>query len=235
METSLHRQLKCLYAGADAATEVRLGRWRIDAVVDDELIEVQLASLAAIRDKVQHLCRAHRVRVVKPIVARKQLVKLRCLGGKPIDTRRSPKRGRLLDVFDELVHFTRAFPHPQLALELVLVDVVEHRVPGRGRRRRWRRNDFVVADQELVEVHQRQTLRTAADLLTLLDCQLPATFDTGELAEAVGCRRFEAQRIAFCLREMQAIRKIGKHGNAWIYEVQEATAAGGELWCANPL
>ena len=44
METSLHRELKSLYAGEAAQTEVRLGRFRIDAVVGDELVEVQHGS-----------------------------------------------------------------------------------------------------------------------------------------------------------------------------------------------
>ena len=75
METSLHRQLKAIYAKEDARTEVPVGRYRIDAVVDDLLIEVQHASLASIRDKVRDLLREHRVLIVKPIIAQKQLVK----------------------------------------------------------------------------------------------------------------------------------------------------------------
>ena len=35
METSLHRELKSLYAGDDAQTEVVLDSYRIDAVVGD--------------------------------------------------------------------------------------------------------------------------------------------------------------------------------------------------------
>ena len=63
-----------------AQCEVRLAGYRIDAVVDGELIEVQHGSLAAIRDKVHRLLEEHRVRVVKPIVARKMLVSRRRKG-----------------------------------------------------------------------------------------------------------------------------------------------------------
>ena len=80
METSLHQELKRLYAGDEAQVEVRLGNYRIDVVrVDgargDELIEIQHGSLAAIRDKVRELLQSYRVRIVKPIVAGKLLVK----------------------------------------------------------------------------------------------------------------------------------------------------------------
>jgi hypothetical protein len=58
------------------------------------------------------------VLVVKPIIARKHLIKLRRAGGKEVSRRRSPKQRTLLDVFDELVHFTRVFPHRRLTLEV---------------------------------------------------------------------------------------------------------------------
>jgi hypothetical protein len=100
METSLHRDLKRLYAGEAAQCEVRLAGYRIDAVVDRELIEVQHGPLAAIRDKVRKLLAEHRVRVVKPIIARKQLVYRRRKGGRIARRRLSPKQGKLLDLFD---------------------------------------------------------------------------------------------------------------------------------------
>ena len=40
------------------------------------------------------------------------------------------------DLFDDLVHFTRVFPHRRLTLEVPLVDIEEWRYPGHGRRRR---------------------------------------------------------------------------------------------------
>ena len=49
METSLHRQLKEKYASGDAAQEVTWGDYRIDVVSEDQLIEIQHGSLAAIR------------------------------------------------------------------------------------------------------------------------------------------------------------------------------------------
>ena len=53
MESSLHRQLKELYAPSPEHREVVWDRWRIDAVRDNELIEIQHGSLSAIRDKIR--------------------------------------------------------------------------------------------------------------------------------------------------------------------------------------
>jgi hypothetical protein len=219
METSLHRQLKAIYAQEDARTEVRVGRYRIDAVVDDLLIEVQHASLASIRDKVRDLLRAHRVLIVKPIVARKQLVKRTRKNGRVVDRRKSPKQGTMIDLFDELVYFTRVFPHANLMLDVPLVDIEEWRYPGHGRRRRRRENDFVVEDQRLVALRQLQRFQTAADLVGLLPSGLPAPFHTGHLAATLGIERWVAQRVAYCLRKMNAVVEVGKQGNARLYDM----------------
>jgi len=217
METSLHRELKLLYAGADAQSEVRLGRYRIDAIADGELIEVQHGSLGAIRDKIRSLLKSHPVRIVKPIVARKTLVHRRRAGGRIVRRRLSPKQGRLLDLFDELIHFTRVFPHPRLTLEVLLVEIEEHRYPGHGRRRRWRANDFQVEDQRLIEIQSQHTVATVADLAALIACSLDEPFDTAALAAGMSIPRWSAQRIAYCLRNVGAIEECGKRGNARQY------------------
>lgn len=222
METSLHRQLKALYAGPDDRQEVKLGGYRIDVVRGKELVEIQHGSLAAIRDKVQRLCKKHDVLVVKPVVARKTIIRL-TTDGLEESRRQSPKRGCLLDIFDELVYFTRAFPHRRLTLELRLVEIEEERKPGHGRRRRWRRNDHVVVDQRMTTAGEPRRVQTAADLLSLLPAPLPSPFHTAELAALADVPRGIAQRIAYCLREMGAVETIGKKGNALLYRVRRGT------------
>jgi len=217
METTLHRQLKERYLTDGAAVEQRVGRYRIDVARPDVLIEIQLASLTAIRDKIAALVKQHRVLLVKPIIARKHLVKLGRAGGRVVERRLSPKRGRLLDLFDELVHFTRVFPHRRLTLEVPLVEIEEWRYPGHGRRR-WRRpGDHQVEDQRLVEVLEVHRFRAAKDLCQLLPRRLPRPFHTGQLAERLGVERWLAQRVAYCLREMGAVKTVGKRGGAWLY------------------
>jgi hypothetical protein len=218
METSLHRQLKERYALGGAPVEQRVGRYRIDVVQPGLLIEIQLASLSAIRDKISALLAEHRVMVVKPIVAAKHLIKQHRAGGHILSRRRSPKQGTILDLFEELVHFTRVFPHRRLTLEVALIEIEEWRYPGHGRRR-WRRdNDHVVEDQRLVSVLEIQQFRTAADLCRLLPPKLPKPFHTGHIAQGLGIQRWVAQRMAYCMRQCGAIQSVGKLRGAWLYE-----------------
>lgn len=219
METSLHRSLKQFYADENSATEVRLGRYRIDVVRGSELIEIQHGSLAAIRDKIRALAEDHDVRVVKPIIVRKTLIKRKRKNGKIVDRRTSPKRGTLVDLFDELIYFRRVYPHPRVTLEVVLVDVEEWRYPGVGRKR-WRRpNSFLIEDQKLLAVHETRTFRTGGDLAALLPDDLPRPFHSGHVAAGLGIARHIAQRIVYCLREMQITTAVGKERNTRLYEL----------------
>jgi hypothetical protein len=227
METSLHKQLKAIYAGEDGLQEVVCEGFRIDAVRGDELIEIQHGSLAAIRDKTRRLLTKHRVRIIKPIVANKLLIKLDRRGGAEVSRRRSPKRGTLLDVFDELVYFTRVFPHERLTLEVALVDVEERRFPGRGKRRRRRRgsSEYQVEDQRLVQINSRHSFASAADLIRLLPRRLPKQFHTAHLAKRLKTPRWIAQRIAYCLRQMGVVEVSGKQGNSILYSQAKRLAA----------
>lgn len=223
METSLHRQLKQIYTSDPSAIEVPVGSFRVDAVVSGCVIEIQHGSLASIRNKVLALLEDYPVLVAKPLIAGKQLIKRSRKRGRVTSRRRSPKRGSFLDVFDELVYFTEVFPHPNLALDAVLVDVEEWRYPGHGRRRRWSQRDHVVEDRKLLDIRSVYRLRTARDLWQLLSpVNLPRPFHTGHLASSLDISRSTAQQIAYVLRKSHAIRQVGKQRNALLYELTDA-------------
>ena len=152
-------------------------------------------------------------------------MKLACCAGDEVSRRLSPKQGSLLDIFAELIYFRTFFPHPHLAIEVALVEVEETRYPGHGRRRRWSRNDFIVADQVLTSVNSMHALTCARDLIALLPKTLPRQWTTSDLAQQANIARGTAQRIAYCLRHMQAAREVSKRGNSRIYSFTQRAAA----------
>ncbi len=220
METTLHKQLKEHYSTKRSELEVRVDGFIIDIVDGNRLIEIQRSGLSSIRSKIQKLLNNnHKVEVVKPLVVRKRLVKLSQKDGSVVDSRWSPKRGGPLDMFEELLYFTRVFPHPNLKLICPLIEIEEVRFPGHGRRRRRRKNDFQVKDRTLSSITKGQTYRTIADLHKLLPKRLPKEFDTGELADRLGVKRWQAQKIAYCLRKTGSAKQVGKRGNAILHQL----------------
>lgn len=215
METTLHRQLKEHYAGPDAKIEVAVGRYRIDIVDGKRLIEVQHSGLSSIRDKVRFLLKNHEVEVIKPLIARKQLVTLDEKDGQEQKRRWSPKRCTRLDMFHELIYFTTVFPHRRLTLRMPLIEIEEDRYPFR--RRNKRRGQHKVQDQRLLNVVGEDVYKTRADLRALLPAKLPGVFGTLEISSQMEIDRWFAQRIAYCLRKTGTAREVGKKGNSIQY------------------
>ncbi len=224
METTLHRQLKSHYAGNQARQEVRVGRYRIDIVDGQRLVEVQHSGLSSLRDKTRVLLKNHDVEIIKPLIARKRLINLDHRDGRQISTRWSPKRATPLDLFHELVFFTRVFPHRRLTLRIPLIEIEECRFPWKRRNRR--RGQFRIQDQHLLDVVGENVYRTADDLRRLLPPDLPSEFGTLELSQGLDVERWVAQRIAYCLRETGCTRVAGKQGNSIRYRFRRRMKSG---------
>jgi hypothetical protein len=113
---------------------------------------------------------------------------------------------------------------PNFTLEVLLVQEEEIRchVPGRA----WRRRGWVTRERRLLEVIDRHYFNEPRDLAALLPAHLPEEFTTLDLASDPGGGRRLAQQTAYCLREMGAIRQVGKRGNAILYRLAEGGRPG---------
>lgn len=189
--------------------------YRIDAVRDGQLVEIQYGSLGAIREKIRDLLENHDVLVVKPLAARKYLVNKTKRGGRVKSARYSPTKQTFHNLFDDLVHFVNVFPHPRLTIEAILTEQEEHRVPAQKRRRRSK--GYRVEDRKLTSLGKRLRLATLGDLLSMLSPQLPTPFTTADIAHTSEIPRWLAQKMAYCLRKTEAARTVGKRGNALLY------------------
>lgn len=221
MESTLHRQLKERYGPElGGRAEVRIGEYRADAIdPHGRLIEVQAGPLGALKGKLARLLDAHEIRVIKPIVLERRIVRRDRADGPDRSARRSPKRGDLLDVFDEFVGLARVFPHRNLTVEVVGVGIDEVRVE--------RRRGYRVVDRRLVATLASATLRTADDLWSLLPVGLDGPFTTLDCARKLGRSIDFAQRVAYCLRHAGAVEERGFLRRRRIYERASAVAAAG--------
>jgi hypothetical protein len=237
VESSLHRALKARYGGEAGAYEVRCSGFRADAVSPDGAwIEVQSGPMAPLRVKLERLLPSRRVVVVKPFAIERRIVRRRDPDGADVSSRRSPRRGQALDVFEDLMGLARVFPHENLRIDVLGVAVDEVRVPVR------RRPGYQVVDRRLVEVRAAWELRTAPDLWGLLPSEGPAEggpFTTLDLADRLQRGLAFAQRVAYCLRLTGAAEAIGKQGNRIIYrravEARSVGSGTGDLAAFAPL
>ncbi|WP_435007908.1 hypothetical protein P12x_005172 [Tundrisphaera lichenicola] len=221
MERSLHRELKDRYGPRiGGRSEVVVGAYRVDAIdPEGRLVEIQSAPLGRLRGKLDRLLPDHEVVVVRPVVVARRIIRRDRAEGPDREARRSPKRGSLLDAFDDLIELARIFPNSNLRIDLLAVDVDEIRAPRR------RKPGYLVVDRLLREVRQTVPLRVSADLWSLLPDDLPDRFTTGELARAIGRSDEFARRVAYCLRMGGAAEVVAKRGNSRVFERPAALIA----------
>jgi hypothetical protein len=220
-ETSLHAALKAWYAQPEDQVEARVDGYIIDVVHDETLIEIQTRSFTSIKAKLLDLVARHRVRLVYPIPQDKWILKVAQDRERVLSRRKSPKRGRPIHVFGELVSFPSLLAEPNFSLELLLTQ--EEEVRYHDPRRGWRRRGWMTHERRLLGVVDRQRYETPVDLAVLLPPRLAAAgappFTTSDLARALKERKRLAQRMAYCLRKAGVLVAVGKKGNAILYSL----------------
>ena len=215
-EKALHASLKQWYARPGDRLEVPVDGFVIDIVRDDLLIEIQTCNFSAIKSKLTNLARCHRVRLIYPIVQEKWIVRSATRNGKRAIRRKSPKRGRMEDLFWELVSIPQLLSNPNFSLEVLMIRQEE--VRRYERKRRWRSKGWVIEGRRLLEVVDQRLFWQSADWLRFLPDGLES-FTTSDLASGMNTRRELAQKMAYCLREGRMIELIGKRGRANLYRI----------------
>ena len=214
-EKALHAAIKQWYAAPGDRMEVPLDGYFIDLVHDDLLVEVQTAHFNAIRRKLSDLCARYPVRLVYPIAVEKWIVILPPPGEEGARRRKSPKHGRLEDLFREMVYIPELMNNANFSLEILLIQ--EEEVRRVEARRGRRRKGWVKLERRLVKVLERRVFQTAADLGALLPAGLEEPFTVRELAGALRQPVRLAHRMVYSLRKMGVLAASGKRGRAVLY------------------
>jgi len=213
-ETTLHNQLKEIYCQDSGQREVWVGGYLIDVVLEERLIEIQTRNLGALKEKLEALLEGYAVRVVHPIAQEKYII-TKNSAGDTISRRRSPKRGRLIDLFHELVYLGRWVNHPNFSLEALLTSEEEIRIAdGRGS---WRRKGVSIQDRRLVRIFERHLFVTPSDYQRLLPLSLIDPFTNRQLADFSSIPHRLASKMTYTLTQSGLLEIVGKQGKAYQY------------------
>lgn len=214
-EQPLHASLKALYTDPGDKVEVAVEGYVVDVLKEGEIIEIQTGNFSGVKDKLRTLARIYPLRLVYPIAKEKWLFKYPKPDWDGPRRRKSPKRGRVEEVFRELVSIPELFLEEHFTLEVVMIQEEEARkFTGR---KLWWRNGWEPVERRLLEVKTRHVFRHPKDLGKLLPKGLPAQFTTKDVADALDGPRWLAQKMAYCLRKTGEINPIGKRGRAILY------------------
>lgn len=217
-ERSLHAALKQWIALPEDRFEVPLGGYVIDLVRGEQLIEIQTRNFSAIRNKLTSLLTQHKVHLLHPVTAEKWVVQVDTTGQKVISRRKSPYKGKLTDVFEELVRIPELMAHDNFSFEVLFINEEEVRCrDGKGSKHRKR---VSVVDRRLLEVVQSYEFRSTKDLLSFIPLALPQPFSNKELAASLQLPLHRCRQMTYCLRKMGAVTVVGKNRNELLFSSQ---------------
>ena len=221
-ESSLHNTLKLYYANQyKGQTEVEADGHIYDILCEDgQVIEIQTKNVGKIARKLTDaLEKGHNVRLVYPLVFRKRIL-LSDEKGETISKRLSPKKGSIYDILEELTKITDILLHPNFTLDIVIVNVIEHRtqtahaVQTKNRRRRYKKN-WLKTNKRLEEILETTEFKTAKDYLTLLPKDIPQEF----CAKDLNLPKY-SHLLLWILSRSSIIEMSSKKGRTFYYKIK---------------
>jgi hypothetical protein len=215
-EYSLHAGIKEWYSVSGGDVEVKVDDFVVDVVKKGMLFEIQTRNLSAIKKKLGVLLLRNRVRLVYPVTKVKWIVHV-SKSGEFVRKRRSPKKGKIVDLFVEMVHLADLVNEENFSFEVLLIEEEEVRCDdGKGS---WRRRGVSIKDRKLLKVFDRVVFENRTDFLKILPDSLDMPFTNRELAKKMGISIRLAQKITYCLRKMNALKIDGKKRRELLFRI----------------
>lgn len=122
--------------------------------------------------------------------------------------RKSPYKGQLTDVFEELVRIPELINHENFTLEFAMIR--EDEVRCRDNKGSKKRNRESIKDRRLVEVVSSHLFSEAADFLEFLPVGLQSPFSNKCLEKTLHLPIHRCRQMTYCLHKMKAIQLAGK-------------------------
>lgn len=216
-ETSLHSSIKKWYSMQGDRIEVKIDGYVVDIVRDGLLIEIQTKNFTAIRKKFYKLLQKHRIHLIYPIPAEKYIIKVDPSSKEVISRRKSPKNGKLVDLFDELIRMPEIINEDNFSLEILMIR--EEDITCEDGKGSWRRKGASIVDRKLTDVVGRTSFTKRDDFSIFLPDNLIEPFTNKTLA---GCGRYKiskSRKLTYCLKKMGLIKEVGKIRNELLFEV----------------
>ena len=195
-EKPLHATLKWWLDENPDHHEVTLPCGRVADVYDgDRVYEIQTGGFSPLRKKLETLLDTYPVTVVHPIPRRKYLSWIDPETGETTPPRKSPKVGQFIQGCAQLIYILPLLGHPNLTIQLVLMDVEEQRLAdGWGNDGKRGSHRAVLLPLTLEDT---LTLTGAEDYGRLLPAGLPAEFTATQFGKVA---RLQGRKLGGVLK-----------------------------------
>lgn len=218
-EKTLHKVLKNYLEPNLENQEIKIGPYYVDIFRDNEIIEIQTRQFNKLRNKLDYLLDLYNLTLCYPIINKKTINWLDPQTLQVEDERKSPKRGRIYDVFFELYKIKNFLKHPNLNLKLIIVDVLEYKLLNGWNESKKRGAERY--DQIPVRLIGEVNIRELLDYSKFLPCELGLEFTSRDYAKITKIRLRDAQLALNILRYLGLVEVVGKSSRSYLYSLKE--------------
>lgn len=216
-EKTLHAVIKHYLEPDERCHEIRVGGYIADICREGEICEIQTRQLYRLKKKLEAFLLERSVTVVYPIASGKRLIWIDEETGETTRPRRSPKRRTPHYALPELYGIRDLLSHPRLSVRLLLIQMDEYR-----RLNGWsqdKKRGSWCSDRIPVELSGELLLSSPEDYLQLIPPGLPPQFTSRDFARELGMTSDASRTGLNVLLSLGAVTRIGRQGNAFVYEV----------------
>ena len=218
-EKALHSILKYTYEPDVSRHEIKVGGFYADIVNEQGIIEIHTRNFNTLRKKLEAFLEVSRVTIVYPVAYHKWLVWIDTETGEITEKRLSPRRGRADDVFAELYKIKPMLIHPNLRIDIVMLDMTEYRwLNGWSHDGKKGSSRYERIPEKLAEII---SLEDPDDYTGIIPEKLTGGFTVKDYSKASGATIRNSGITMNIMNFVGAVEKRGKKGNAFIYSIRK--------------
>lgn len=216
-EKTIHAVLKYYYAPNDNYHEVKVNSYVADIMVDGEIIEIQTRNFNTMREKLNCFLENHEVTIVYPVSHFKWISWIDPETGEMTKKHKSPKKGSIYSIMPELYRIKMFLKNPSLHFTICMMDVEETRFLNgwsKDKKRGSVRNDGLP-----VNIYDEINFDLNNGYRQFLPDTLPLQFTSKDLKVHAKINQNLANVTLNILYHVGIVDRIGKDGNAYLYEI----------------
>ncbi len=216
-EKTVHAILKNYYEPDEDKQEIPIENYVADIYKDGEIIEIQTRQFDRMRGKLTAFLPQYPVTIVYPIPREKWLIWIDEESGELSNRRKSPAKGNPYLAFKELYKIKMFLKDPNLRLKLVLMDMEEYRLLNGWSRDK--KKGSTRYDRIPTEIVEEIDIFCVQDYMQFVPYELPDRFTTKDFAKTAHIPTSLAGVVVNILHHLEIIKRVGKVGNSFLYEV----------------
>lgn len=216
-EKTVHAVLKEFYEPDKDYHEVALEGYVADICNADGIIEIQTANFNKLRAKLAVFLNIYPVTVVYPMPCNKWISWIDPVSGETTAKRKAPKQWSAYYAFYELYKIKDFLQNANLRIRIVLMDIEEYRLLNGWNETRKRGSTRY--DRIPLGIREEVVIEQPEDYLQFVPYELEEAFDSKMFAKAAHIDTDTARQVLNILYYVGAVRRVGKKGNSYLYEV----------------